>query len=79
MSRSSRLLFVCFLALLGFVLIVKALTVYTDFLWFGELNQSAVIRTSAPVGIVSIFGARFSAVPPHIFSSRHYIGYRRYQ
>jgi hypothetical protein len=35
----------CFLGLLGVVLIIKALTVYTDFLWFGEVGQGAVIRT----------------------------------
>jgi len=60
-SRSSKLLLVCFLGLLGFVLIIKALTVYTDFLWFGELNQSAVIWTiwGARLKLALVVGAVF--------------------
>lgn len=45
MSRSSKLVTVLFLVILGVVLVLRGFGVYTDFLWFGELGKIGVIKT----------------------------------
>ena len=45
MSRSTKLFLILLLVLAVGFLLMRALQIYTDFLWFGELGQIAVIRT----------------------------------
>ena len=45
MSRSSKLLLVLFAIILAVVALMRFFEVYTDFLWFGELDQMDVIKT----------------------------------
>ncbi|MBM3498554.1 MAG: UPF0182 family protein [Armatimonadetes bacterium] len=63
MSRSSKLFAVLVLVLAVVLIIFRALQIYTDFLWFGELGQTAVLKTiwSVRVKLGLIVGVLFFA------------------